>query len=246
MTTLSLTKQTPLYSGKSKTLYTTENPNYLIMVFRDDATAFNGIKKASLVRKGLVNNHFNAFIMQYLTEHGIFTQWVQMYTPTESIVRHLEMIRLESVIRNAAAGSLCKRFGIAKGQVLTPSTHEFFLKDDKLGDPLVNDAIIHTFHWATPEDITYIRETSLRINALLTHLFSQAGLLLVDFKVEFGRYKGQLYLGDEFTPDGCRIWDIQTQEILDKDLFRQDIGDTIMGYEKAAQRLGIAIPKTLS
>lgn len=232
-------KQALLYSGKAKSLYQTDDPDYLIMEFRDDTSAFDGVKTAKLTRKGRVNNLFNAFIMQKLAAAGIATQFVRLFSPTESVVKNLDMLRVECVTRNFAAGHLCSRLGIEEGQPLIPPTFEFFLKNDALHDPMINDSIIRTLGLATVHEVALMQTQTLEINRILTELFGAAGLLLVDFKLEFGRFQGQLLLGDEFSPDGCRIWDAQTRKKLDKDRFRKDLGDVIEAYEEVAQRLGI-------
>jgi len=232
-------KKDQCYTGKAKSLYKSDNPRYLIMEFRDDATAFNGVKKAALARKGQVNNHFNAFIMQHLEAAGINTQFVQLFSQTESVVKHLEMIPVESVIRNIAAGNLAKRLGIEEGRELSSPTMEFFLKNDAQNDPMINESIIRAFNWASDAEIAQIKKQSMHVNEILQPLFLKAGLLLVDFKLEFGRCEGQIVLGDEFTPDGCRIWDAKTREKLDKDRFRRDLGNVIESYEEVAQRLGV-------
>lgn len=236
-----LKKETLLYSGKAKSLYRSNDPDYLIMEFRDDTTAFDGLKKAQLSRKGMINNQFNAFIMQKLADAGITTQFVSLYSDTESVVKNLDMIRVESVVRNLAAGHLCSRLGIEEGIELTPPTFEFFLKNDELHDPMINDSLIITFNWATEEEIRKMKELSYQVNSVLKPLFLDVGLLLVDFKLEFGRYKGEIILGDEFSPDGCRIWDAQTRKKMDKDRFRKELGDVIEAYEEVAQRLGMTI-----
>ncbi len=234
-------KQNLCYVGKAKSLYETNDANYLIMEFRDDTTSLDGIKSAKLARKGQVNNHFNAFIMQKLESAGIQTQFVERLSENETLVKHLEMIRVESVVRNIAAGHLCSRLGIEEGLELTPPTFEFFLKNDPLHDPMVNDSLMITFDWAKQAEIDFMKQQSFKVNDVLKPLFLEAGLLLVDFKLEFGRYQGELVLGDEFTPDGCRIWDINTRKKLDKDRFRKDLGDVVEAYEEVAQRLGIAV-----
>jgi phosphoribosylaminoimidazole-succinocarboxamide synthase len=235
-------KQSLLYAGKAKSLYSTHNANFLIMEFRDDTTAFDGVKKAQLLRKGIVNNHFNAFIMQKLMQAGIPTQFEHLFSPTESVVKHLEMIKVECVVRNITAGHLCSRLGIEEGIELNPTTFEFFLKSDELHDPMINESIILTFNWASEAEINIMKKRSLEVNAVLKPLFSQAGLLLVDYKLEFGRFNNDIILGDEFSPDGCRIWDVKTRKKLDKDRFRKDLGDVIEAYEEVAQRLGVDIP----
>lgn len=231
----------PLYSGKAKSVYPGENADELVMVFRDDASAFDGAKRASLARKGAVNNHFNAFVMNRLTEAGVANHFLRLDGPDRAIVRRLEMLPVECVIRNYAAGSLCKRLGIEEGRALEPPVFEFFLKDDALHDPLINQSHILSFGWARPEEIEAMERLTRQVNEVLKPLFETAGLRLVDYKLEFGRYQGELMLGDEFTPDGCRVWDMTTGEKLDKDRFRQDLGDVVAGYEAIAQRLGIPL-----
>lgn len=232
-----------IYSGKAKTLFTTENPDYLIVDFRDDTTAFDGTKKAKLTRKGVVNNYFNAFIMQQLEKAGIATHFVKVFSENETVVKHLDMIKVECVVRNIAAGSLCRRLGVKEGLEFDPPLFEFFLKNDELHDPMINDNHILSFGWATQDEIAKMKELTLKVNQVLKPLFFKAGMLLVDYKLEFGRFHGQIVLGDEFTPDGCRIWDAETRKILDKDRFRKDLGNVIEAYEEAAQRLGIKIPE---
>lgn len=241
-----LKKQALLYSGKAKSLYQTNDSDYLVMEFRDDTSAFDGVKKAKLQRKGLVNNHINAFIMEKLAAEGINTQFVSLYSETESVVKNLDMIPVECVIRNRAAGHLCSRLGIQEGLELNPPTFEFFLKNDALHDPIINDSLIRTFNWASDQEVDIMRRQTYAINSILVSLFAEAGLLLVDFKLEFGRYKGEIVLGDEFSPDGCRIWDAKTLAKLDKDRFRKDLGSVIEAYEEVAQRLGIEVNSHIS
>jgi phosphoribosylaminoimidazole-succinocarboxamide synthase len=237
-----LKRVSELYSGKAKTLYLTEDPNHLIVHYRDDTSAFDGLKVEQLARKGLVNNYFNAHIMQYLEEHGLRTHFVRLLSDTESVVKKLDMIPIECVIRNIAAGSICRRLGIEEGLELPRPTFEFFLKNDALHDPMVNDSHILAFNWATEAEIETLKILTYRVNELLKPLFLEAGMILVDYKLEFGRFNNTLVLGDEFTPDGCRLWDVNTREKLDKDRFRRDMGDVIESYEIAAQRLGIQLP----
>lgn len=236
---VALKKQQLRYTGKAKSLYNTDNPLYLIMEFRDDTSAFDGLKKAKLARKGQVNNHFNAFIMRHLEVAGVPTQFVALHSDTETVVKHLEMIRVESVVRNIAAGHLCSRLGVEEGIELTPPILEFFLKDDERHDPMISESTIRTFNWANDEEIAEMKALTLKVNEILKPLFAKVSLLLVDFKLEFGRFDGRLVLGDEFTPDGCRIWDAVTRQKLDKDRFRKDLGDVIESYEEVAQRLGV-------
>lgn len=228
-----------LYSGKAKTLYSAESPDHCIMEFRNDASAFNGVKLGSFENKGKINNAFNAFIMAYLTNAGILTHFEKKLSDTTSLVKKLSMIPVECVIRNRAAGSICKRLAIPEGQEFTSPVFEFFYKSDKLGDPMINESHIVTFNWATQEEIEQLKTLSFKINALLQPLFQKASLILVDFKLEFGRYQNKLCLGDEFTLDGSRVWDKETGKKLDKDRFRQDLGNFIESYEEAARRLSI-------
>lgn len=233
-----------IYSGKAKSLYTTENPDQVLCVFRDDTSAFDGQKVAQLARKGMVNNHVNAFIMQKLQEGGIPTHFVKISQENASIFKRLKMIPVECVVRNFAAGSLSRRLGIEMGTPLNPPTFEFFLKNDPLHDPMINESHILTFGWASAQDIEKMKFYAFEVNRVLKDLFQKAGLLLVDYKLEFGYYHNEIVLGDEFTPDGCRIWDAQTKKVLDKDRFRRDMGDVVEGYEEVAQRLGIHLPQT--
>ena len=229
-----------MYSGKAKSIFATDDDNTLLMEFRDDTSAFDGRKITALNRKGLVNNHFNAFIMQKLEEAGIKTHLVSMIDDTKSLVRHLDMIPVECVVRNISTGSICRRLGVEDGLELTPPTFEFFLKNDELHDPMINEYHIRAFNWASDEDVREMTELTFATNAVLVPLFRDANIILVDFKLEFGRFNGELLLGDEFTPDGCRLWDADTREKLDKDRYRQDLGNVVESYEIAARRLGIS------
>jgi len=239
MDTNKVTKGQILYSGKAKTLYATDDPELLICQFRDDTTAFNGVKQEKLSGKGAVNQAINAFLMQKLAAAGIPTQFRASLTATQTLVRRLQMIPLESVIRNVAAGSLCKRLGIQHGVTLKPPLHELFYKDDALGDPLVAKSHVLCFQWASELQLHKIREYTYAINGLLQPLFLEAGLLFVDAKFEFGIFNNEIYLGDEISPDSCRIWDIKSREIYDKDRFRKDLGGVVDAYKLVAARLGI-------
>ncbi|MBI2792626.1 MAG: phosphoribosylaminoimidazolesuccinocarboxamide synthase [Gammaproteobacteria bacterium] len=232
-----------LYTGKAKSLFTTENPDQLLCQFRNDTSAFDGQRIEKLDRKGMVNNYFNAFIMEKLATHGIANHFVKLQSDDSSIVKKLRMIPVECVVRNIAAGSLCRRLGVEAGLELNPPTFEFFLKNDELHDPMVNDSLILTFKWATQEDIDQMKAKAFAVNEVLKKLFQEAGLILVDYKLEFGHFNGQLLLGDEFSPDGCRIWDAATKKVLDKDRFRKEMGDVVEAYEEVAQRLGIKLPE---
>ncbi|MGM0593411.1 MAG: phosphoribosylaminoimidazolesuccinocarboxamide synthase, partial [Pseudomonadota bacterium] len=227
-------KRAELYAGKAKSVYTTDDEDALILEFRNDTSAFDGEKVEQLDRKGMVNNQFNAFIMGKLEEAGIETHQIRLLSDTESLVKRLDMLPIECVVRNIAAGSLVRRLGVEDGMTLNPPTFEFFLKNDALHDPMINDYHILSFGWASEEEIARMKEMTFRVNQVLTRLFDAAGMLLVDYKLEFGRYHGRLVLGDEFTPDGCRLWDKQTREKLDKDRFRQGLGGVVEAYEEVA------------
>ena len=228
-------------TGKAKSMYTTGNPDELIMEFRDDASAFDGKKRASLAGKGAVNNQFNAFIMNYLGSNGIEHHLIDLMDNTHSLVHSLDMFPIECVIRNRATGSICRRLGTEDGLILEKPLFEFFLKDDDLGDPLINRNHIVSFGWAKDDELDEMINASHKVNELLTKLFADSGMILVDFKLEFGISDGKILLGDEFTPDGCRLWDDETLEKLDKDRFRQDLGDVIESYHMVAHRLGMQI-----
>lgn len=228
-----------LYSGKAKSMHLTEDPGLLIMEFRDDTSAFDGEKIEQLDRKGMVNNLFNAFIMTNLENAGVDTHFDKLLSETESIVTNLDMIPVECVVRNIATGSLCKRLGIEDGLNLEPPTFEFFLKDDARHDPMINDYHIESFGWATRDEVALMKRNTFQVNEILGAMFADAGMILVDFKLEFGRYDGNLVLGDEFTPDGCRVWDTETRKKLDKDRFRHGLGGVIEAYEEVALRLGV-------
>ena len=226
-------------SGKAKSLFKTSDPDLYVLHYRDDTSAFDGVKKESLEGKGETNNNFNAFIMEHLEEKGIRTHFEEVLSETDSLVKRLEMLPIECVVRNVAAGSICKRLGIEEGIDLDPATFEFFYKDDDLHDPMINDYHILSFGWASEQQIAQMKERTFGVNNILKELFSTAGMILVDYKLEFGVYKGELLLGDEFTPDGCRVWDSETREKLDKDRFRQDLGEVVESYKIIAKKLGI-------
>lgn len=235
-------KGAELYRGKAKTVFLTDDPERLILAFRNDTSAFDGEKIEQLDRKGEVNNKFNHFIMQKIEAAGVKTQVQSMLSDTESVVKKLKMIPVECVVRNYAAGSLCRRLGVEEGIVLNPPTFEFFLKNDALHDPMVNESHIIGFNWANQEQIDQMKMLTFTVNSILTPLFAEGGMLLVDFKLEFGvDASGQLVLGDEFTPDGCRLWDRETRKKLDKDRFRQGLGSVVESYIEVARRIGLAL-----
>ncbi|WLI74621.1 phosphoribosylaminoimidazolesuccinocarboxamide synthase [Halomonas alkalicola] len=232
-------KRQELYAGKAKSVFATDDPSRVILQFRDDTSAFDGERMESLARKGMVNNCFNAFIMEKLAAAGVPTHFEKRLSATESLVKSLKMIPVECVVRNIAAGGLVKRLGVTEGQELTPPTFELFLKNDALHDPMINESLAETFGWATPEQLAEMKALTFRVNEVLKGLFADGDLLLVDYKLEFGLFEGQIVLGDEFSPDGCRLWDAKTREKLDKDRFRQGLGGVIEAYEEVGRRIGV-------
>ena len=234
-------KQQLLYKGKAKSVYETDDSDFLILHFRDDTSAFNGERVAQLARKGQVNNRFNAFIMQKLADAGIETHFEKQLSDDEVLVKRLQMIPVECVVRNYAAGSLVRRLGLQEGQTLNPPTFELFYKDDALGDPMVNESLAVSLGWATQEQLNEMKTLTHRVNDVFSELFAQGDLMLVDFKLEFGVFHHRIVLGDEFSPDGCRIWDKATKKKLDKDRFRQSLGDVIEAYEEVANRIGVPL-----
>ncbi|GAA0346518.1 phosphoribosylaminoimidazolesuccinocarboxamide synthase [Bowmanella denitrificans] len=234
-------KRAELYRGKAKTVYATDDADRLVLHFRNDTSAFDGEKIEQLDRKGMINNKFNHFIMSKLEAAGVPTQVEALLSDTESLVKKLDMVPVECVVRNLAAGSLCRRLGIEEGKELNPPTFEFFLKNDSLHDPMVNESHIRTFGWADDATVARMKELTFKVNDVLKALFDEAGLLLVDYKLEFGLFNGDVVLGDEITPDGCRLWDKETRKKLDKDRFRQGLGGVVEAYEEVAQRLGMQL-----
>ena len=235
-------KRDELYRGKAKTVYYTDDSDKLILHFRNDTSAFDGEKIEQLDRKGEVNNKFNHFIMTKLEEAGIATQVEALVSDTESLVKKLDMIPVECVVRHLSAGSLVRRLGVEEGKELNPPIFEFFLKNDALHDPMVNDYHILSFGWATEAQIAEMKALTFKVNSVLKALFDDAGMLLVDYKLEFGVDKdGNIVLGDEFTPDGCRLWDKETRKKMDKDRFRQGLGSVVETYIEVAERLGLSL-----
>ena len=232
-------KKAELIAGKAKSVYLTDDDDHLIIHYRNDTSAFDGEKIEQLDRKGMVNNKFTAFIMEKLEEAGVKTHHVKLLSDDEAVVKNLDMLPIECVVRNISAGSICKRLGVEEGLELNPPTFEFFLKNDALHDPMLNDYHIRSFGWASDEEIDQMKTLTFQVNNVLKKLFADAGMILVDYKLEFGRFKGELLLGDEFSPDGCRLWDAETRKKLDKDRFRQGLGGVIEAYEEVGHRLGI-------
>ena len=238
-----MAKRRKIYEGKAKILYEGPEPGTLIQYFKDDATAFNNEKRAVLDGKGVLNNRISEFMMMQLNGIGIPTHFLKRINMREQLIREVEIIPLEVICRNVAAGSIAKRLGIEEGTPLPRSIIEFCYKKDELGDPLVSEEHITAFNWATHQEIDDIIAMTLRINDFLTGLFAGAQIKLVDFKVEYGRlYEGEMVrtvLADEISPDSCRLWDMTTGEKLDKDRFRRDLGGVTEAYAEVARRLGI-------
>jgi phosphoribosylaminoimidazole-succinocarboxamide synthase len=238
-----MVKRRKIYEGKAKILYEGPEPGTLIQYFKDDATAFNNEKRAVLDGKGVLNNRISEFVMTQLNNIGLPTHFLKRINMREQLIREVEIIPLEVICRNVAAGSIAKRLGIEEGTPLPRSIIEFCYKKDELGDPLVSEEHITAFNWATHQEIDDIIAMTLRINDFLTGLFAGAQIKLVDFKVEYGRlYEGEMVrtvLADEISPDSCRLWDMTTGEKLDKDRFRRDLGGVTEAYAEVARRLGI-------
>ena len=232
-----------LYEGKAKIVYASSEKNLVIQHFKDDATAFNNKKKSVIDGKGILNNRISEHILTYLSQVGIKNHFVKRLNMREQLIKRVEIIPIEFVVRNIATGSLTNRLGIEEGTVLDSTLIEYCLKDDKLGDPLISKEHIYTFKWATRREIEKIDRQLLRINDFLVGLFRGIGIKLVDFKVEFGRYKNnsknEILLADEISPDTCRLWDMNTEKKLDKDRFRKNLGNLIEAYQEVAKRLGI-------
>jgi phosphoribosylaminoimidazole-succinocarboxamide synthase len=238
-----MSRRKQVYEGKAKVLFEGPEPGTLVQYFKDDATAFNNQKKGTITGKGVLNNRISEFLMTKIAEIGIPTHFVRRLNMREQLVRQVEIIPVEVVVRNIVAGSLAKRFGMEEGAVLPRSIVEYYYKKDDLGDPMVSEEHITAFGWATTQDLDDIMQMSLRINDFLSGLFLGIGIRLVDFKLEFGRLfqndEMRIVLADEISPDNCRLWDLKTREKMDKDRFRQDLGRVEEAYQEVARRLGI-------
>ncbi|VFP87013.1 phosphoribosylaminoimidazolesuccinocarboxamide synthase [Candidatus Erwinia haradaeae] len=232
-------KMMELYRGKTKTLYSTDQPDLLVLEFRDDISALDGKRVDQFNRKGLINNKLNYFIMSHLQKAGIKTQIKELYSHNATLVKNLKMAPLEFVLRNRAAGSLVKRLGIKEGTALCPPVFDLFLKNDDKHDPMVNSSYCRTFGWVSSDHLSRMREITFQTNKILNTLFSEIGLILVDFKLEFGIFQNEVILGDEFSPDSARLWDQKTFHKMDKDLYRQTQVGLIEAYEEVANRLGV-------
>ena len=227
-----------LYEGKAKRVFATDDPDKVIVDYKDDATAFNGLKKGTITGKGVINNRMTNFLMKMLEKNGIPTHYVEEISDRETVVRKVSIVPLEVIVRNVAAGSLSKRLGLPEGTPLRKTVLEFCYKDDELGDPMVNEYHIAAMGWADQETMRMITEYALRINDILVRHFKGLQIDLIDFKLEFGiTSDGQLVLADEISPDTCRFWDSRTHEKLDKDRFRRDLGGVEEAYEEISTRL---------
>ena len=233
-------KGVQLYEGKAKKVFATDNSDVLIVDYKDDATAFNGEKKGTIVGKGAINNRMTNYLFQQLEKEGIPTHFIEEISDRETAVKKVSIVPLEVIIRNVAAGSFAKRLGVEEGTVFAEPTIEFSYKNDALGDPLINDYFARVLDLATWEELEIIKKYAFRINEVLTEYFLKADLCLVDFKIEFGRYHDSIILADEISPDTCRLWDIHTNEKLDKDRFRRDLGNVEEAYQEVMKRLGIS------
>lgn len=230
-------KREKLYEGKAKILYATEDPGLLIQYFKDDATAFNAAKKGTIAQKGVMNNKISTKIFEFLQTQGIPTHFEKNLSDREMLVKKVEIVPIEVIVRNKAAGSLSRILGIPEGTVLASPVLEFCYKNDALGDPLINEYHIKALHLAGAEEVETIKQFALKINTLLGKFFANLKMELIDFKLEFGRYKGKIILADEISPDTCRLWEIGTGKKLDKDRFRHDLGDIEQAYQEVLSRV---------
>lgn len=227
-----------LYEGKAKQIYSTENENEFVVYYKDDATAFNGEKKAEIASKGILNNKISTIIFEELAKEGIESHFIKSLSDREMLVKKVEILPLEVIVRNITAGSFCKRYGVEEGIVLDTPIFEMSYKNDEFGDPLLNDDHAVALKLATREEIDFLRTQTLKINEIMKNFFLKMDLKLVDFKLEFGKdVNGKVILADEISPDTCRLWDVNTNEKLDKDRFRRDLGDLVQGYEEVLARL---------
>ncbi len=226
-----------LYEGKAKKVFKTDDEKLLIVDYKDDATAFNGLKKGQIIGKGVINNKMTNIVLQYLADNGIETHFVKELSDRETLVKRVSIVPLEVIIRNVAAGSFSKKFGVEEGTPLNNPILEFSYKNDELGDPMINELQALAIGIATKEEIDSISEQALKVNELLKKFFLNAGIKLIDFKIEFGRYDGRVILADEISPDTCRLWDAETNEKLDKDRFRRDMGNVEEAYQEVWRRI---------
>ncbi|MBI4950124.1 MAG: phosphoribosylaminoimidazolesuccinocarboxamide synthase [Deltaproteobacteria bacterium] len=225
------------YEGKAKVLYSTDDPDLVIQYFKDEATAFDGKKKGIIEAKGILNNKISSRIFKYLESKGVKTHFVEMPSEREMVVKRLRIVPIEVVVRNIAAGSLSKRMGVEEGTPLKETILELYYKSDALGDPMINEYHVKAFGLAEADELRRIEAEALKVNKLLSEFFDERGIILVDFKLEFGVHKGEILLGDEVTPDGCRLWDKTTREKMDKDRFRRDLGKVEEAYREVLRKV---------
>ena len=230
-------KRNQLYEGKAKKVFATDDPDVVIVDYKDDATAFNGLKKGTIAGKGVINNKMSNMMFRIMEQHGIPTHLVEELSDRETAVKKVQIVPLEVIIRNTAAGSFSKRYGVPEGTKLPTTVLEFSYKNDELGDPLINDSQALAMQLATPEEIETIKNMALKVNEVMKEFFKTLNINLIDFKLEFGRYHGQIVLADEISPDTCRFWDMTTGEKLDKDRFRRDMGGVEDAYKEVFARL---------
>jgi phosphoribosylaminoimidazole-succinocarboxamide synthase len=226
-----------LYEGKAKQVWSTDDPDRVIQYFKDDATAFNALKRGTIVGKGVVNNRMSAVLFERLDRAGVPTHYLATLSEREMLCRRLDIIKIETIVRNIVAGSLAKRTGLPEGTPVTPPIVELYYKSDPLGDPMINEDHVRMLGLARPAELAWIKRTALRVNSVLRPHLARRRLLLVDFKLEFGRAGRRLYLGDEISPDTCRLWDAETRAKLDKDRFRQDLGGVEDAYQEVYRRV---------
>ncbi|NYB74912.1 phosphoribosylaminoimidazolesuccinocarboxamide synthase [Sedimentibacter hydroxybenzoicus DSM 7310] len=226
-----------LYEGKAKKVYRTDDEKKYIVEYKDDATAFNGEKKGTIVGKGVVNNKMSAALFSLLGENGIPTHQIELLSDNESLVKAVKILPLEVIVRNVAAGSLSQRLGIEEGVIMKETVLEFSYKNDELGDPMINDYHIKAMGFATDEELSIVKEYALKVNEILKEFFLGINIKLIDFKLEFGIYDGKVILADEISPDTCRLWDAETNKKLDKDRFRRDLGDVEEVYQEVLARI---------
>ena len=230
-------KRDKLYEGKAKIGYATDDPGKVIQYFKDDATAFNALKRGTIVGKGVINNKMSAALFQRLAKAGVPTHYLATLSDREMLCRKLDIIMVEVIPRNMVAGTLAKRTGLEEGVAIKPPIVELFYKSDPLGDPMITEDHVRMLKLASPKELAWVRRMALKVNAVLRPLLKRKGLILVDFKLEFGRHGGRLYLGDEISPDTCRLWDADTLEKLDKDRFRRDLGNVEEAYQEVYRRI---------
>ncbi len=237
-----------IYEGKAKKVFATDDPDIVIVDYKDDATAFNGEKKGTIIGKGVINNRMTNRIMQIMETKGVPTHFIEELSDRETAVRKVEIVPLEVIVRNVAAGSFSKRLGVPEGTPFQEPTVEFSYKNDALGDPLINDYFARALNLASWDEIEQIKRYAFQVNDVLKEIFLEAGIRLIDFKIEFGRFHGKILLADEISPDTCRLWDVHTNEKLDKDRFRRDLGNVEEAYREVFRRLGLTgteTPKTV-